>query len=75
MVIYCLKILKGRSLLLLLSLDIILTLRKSKTDMKEHIRCCYYRNKKKKKIKIIVQKDSKTTIKHLSYKENQNLTY
>lgn len=44
--------------------------------MKEHIRCCYYRNKKKKiKIKIIVQKDSKTTIKHLSYKENQNLTY
>lgn len=26
-------------------------------------------------IKIIVQKDCKATIKHLSYKENKNLTY
>lgn len=41
--------------------------------MREYIRCYYYRNKIQ--IKIIVQKESKTTIKHLSYKENQNLTY
>lgn len=59
--------------MLLLALDVILTLRKNKTDMREYIRCYYYRNKTQ--IKIIVQKESKTTIKHLSYKENQNLTY
>lgn len=41
--------------------------------MKEYIRCYYYCNKIE--IKIIVQKASKTTINHLSYKENQNLTY
>lgn len=41
--------------------------------MREYIRCYYYCNKIQ--IKIIVQKDSKTTIKHLPYKENQNLTY
>lgn len=55
---------KGRSLLLLLALDIILTLRKNKTDMREYIRCYYDCNKIQ--IKIIEQKDSKTTIKHLS---------
>lgn len=59
--------------MLVLALDIILTLRKKKIDMREYIRCYYYRNKIQ--IKIIVQKDSKTTIKHLPYKENQNLTY
>lgn len=59
--------------MLFLTLDVILTLRKNKTDMKEYIRCYYYRNKIE--IKIIVQKGSKTTINHLSYKENQNLTY
>ena len=41
--------------------------------MREYIRCYYYRNKIQ--IKIIVQKDSKTTIKHFSSEENQNLTY
>lgn len=41
--------------------------------MREYMRCYYYRNKIQ--IKIIVQEESETTIKHLSYKENKNLTY